>query len=283
MEHRIIKVFIFLFGLHLFPTIAFAQTDSLVKIERIFYDTRIVNGHSVEVNEANDLKFIIAHRFGKLNGGFYELFGLDQATLRMGLDYGLTNWLTLGIGRSSFEKTYDAYFKTAIVKQKSGKNSSPVALSFFSSISLKGQKWADTSRINYFTSRLTYAFQFQIARSFGERLSLQIMPSLIHRNLVATSTDHHDVFSLGFASKIKLSKKISINAEYYYLLPSQLDNDYRNSLAIGFDINTGGHVFQLHFGNSRGMIEKFFITETTGKWTKGDVFFGFNITRSFSL
>ena len=105
----------------------------------------------------------------------------------------------------------------------------------------------------------------------------------MHRNLVATIEEENDVFALGVAGRIKLSKRTSLTVEYIYVLPGQLAEQYRNSLSIGFDIETGGHVFQLHFTNSTSMIEKGFVTETIGNWADGDIHFGFNISRTFSV
>ncbi|NNE54768.1 MAG: hypothetical protein HKN32_02015, partial [Flavobacteriales bacterium] len=210
-------------------------------------------------------------------------FGLDQSTIRLGLDYGLSNNLTVGIGRSSFEKTVDGFIKYKLLHQKSGEQNMPVSVTAFSSIAINGLRYSDPERENYFTSRLFYAYQLLIARKFSDRFSLQVMPSMVHRNLVPAPEVAHDVFALGGAFRFQLTKQVSIQSEYYYTLPGQLEPGRTNSLAIGVDIETKGHVFQLHFSNSRGMIEKFFIAETFGDWTMGDIYFGFNISRDWRL
>jgi hypothetical protein len=122
-----------------------------------------------------------------------------------------------------------------------------------------------------------------IGRKFSNGFSFQVSPSLVHRNLVATHEESNNVYALGFAGRVKLNKRLSINAEYIYVFPDQLAEEYRNSLSIGFDIETGGHVFQLHFTNSTSMIEKGFIAETVGNWADGGVHFGFNISRVFNV
>jgi len=248
-----------------------------------FKANRIINLHSVENTAKGVLDIKISHRFGFLSGGFSELFGLDQATIRIGGDYGITNRLMVGFGRSSFEKTYDGFLKYKILKQSSGAKSMPVTASFMASTAIKTIPFRDPDRENYFSSRLYYVFQGLIGRKINESLSLQVSPTVVHRNLVRTRTESNDVFSLGLGGRIKLNKRTSLNAEYIYVIPDQLAQGYRNSFSLGFDIETGGHVFQLHFTNSTSMIEKGFITETTANWFDGDIHFGFNVSRVFTV
>lgn len=256
-----------------------------------FKTSRLINGHSIENAAAGVLDFKISHRFGMVNKGGYELFGLDQATMRMGLDYGISDRLMIGVGRSTFQKQYDALGKFKILRQsKGGRWSSPISVSAVSTVMLKTLKWEDPTRKNYYTSRLSFAHQLIIARKFSEGLSLQLMPSFVHYNLAQGATDPNDIFAMGVGGRIKLSKRLSFNAEYYHVLPlSFVEGEgymipgTKNSLAVGFDIETGGHVFQLHFTNSTGMTEKTFITETTGDFFKGDIHFGFNVSRVFTI
>ena len=162
----------------------------------------------------------------------------------------------------------------------------PVSVSIFTSAALTSVKWPDPERTNYFSSRLSYTTQVLIARKFSQGFSLQISPSFIHRNLVATEIDPNDLWAIGAGGRIKLTKRTSINAEYYYLNNNSrnyMSQPVYNPLSVGFDIETGGHVFQLIFTNSLAMIEKGFIGETTGRWLKGDIHFGFNISRVFTL
>lgn len=256
-----------------------------------FKTSRLINGHSIENAAAGVLDLKISHRFGMVNKGAYEFFGLDQATMRLGLDYGISNRLMIGVGHSTFQKQYDAFGKFKILRQsKGGHGSSPISISAVSSIMLNTLKWEDPTRKNFYTSRLAFAHQLIIARKFSEGLSMQLMPSMVHYNIVNEVSLPNDIFALGVGGRIKLSKRLSFNAEYYYVLPVSIvpGEDYmlpgtKNSLAVGFDIETGGHVFQLHFTNSTGMTEKTFITETTGDFFKGDIHFGFNVSRVFTI
>jgi hypothetical protein len=251
--------------------------------EGTFHTTRLINGHSIENLNAGILDMKISHRFGQLNGGFYQLFGLDNASMRWGLDYGVTPRLMVGLGRSTYQKQYDAFFKYKILRQSEGDQAMPLSVSVMSSIMLNSLKWEDPNRKNYFTSRLYYAFQILAARKFSEGTSLQIMPTMIHYNLVRNATDKNDLFALGIGGRQRITKRVSINAEYYYQLPGYKMAGTTNSFSLGFDIETGGHVFQLHFTNSPGMTERTFVSETFGTWPNGDILFGFNISRLFSI
>jgi len=254
-------------------------------ITATFKSTRIINGHSIERMPEGQLDFRISHRFGQLNSGAYNLWGLDQANIHLSLEYGITNWVMAGIGRGTYEKTFDGFLKFSILRQSKGKRNIPVAVSYLASAALNSLKW-DKAEDLYFWDRISYVHQLLIGRKFNERFSLEINPTFVHRNLVATELDPNDLFSLGAGARLKLTKRISFNIEYYYVIPPR--NDYQstvtyNPLSVGFDIETGGHVFQIHITNSLAMIEKGFIGETTGEWLDGGIHIGFNISRVFAL
>lgn len=248
-----------------------------------FKTTRIVNGQSIENPPHGELKFVISHHFGRLNEGAYNFFGLDQSTIRLGLEYGVTERLSLSVGRSSFEKTFDGFAKFKILRQSSGAKNMPVSLSAFSGIYLNSLEWRYPERENYFTSRLSYVYQILIARKFSNFFSFQLTPTLVHKNLVPEIADPNDIFALGAGGRIRLTNRVTFNAEYYHLFTEKTASDFNNMLSLGFDLETGGHIFQLHFTNAQPMFERAFITETTGDWLKGDIYFGFNIVRVFSI
>jgi|TARA_B110000240_G_scaffold99068_1_gene112246 hypothetical protein len=249
-------------------------------VSATFKGTRIVNGHSIENRKNKELEFIISHRFGRVNTGFEELFGLDQANIRFALEYGLTDDLTVGLGRSSFEKTYDGYLKYSLLKQKTGVNAFPFAVSLFGSIAAKSQK-AIPGEERTFAESLFYVGQVLIAKKVNSSLSVQLTPTYVHRNLVAIDADPHDIFALGFGTRVKVSKRVSLNAEYYQQFDKLESINARNSLAFGVDIESGGHVFQIILSNAITMVEKSFITETTGNFFGGDIHLGFNLSRTF--
>ena len=249
-------------------------------VSATFKGTRIVNGHSIENRKNKELEFIISHRFGRVNTGFEELFGLDQANIRFALEYGLTDDLTAGLGRSSFEKTYDGYLKYSLLKQKTGANAFPFAVSLFGSIAAKSQK-AIAGNERTFAESLFYVGQVLVAKKVNSSLSIQVTPTYVHRNLATIAADPHDIFALGFGTRVKLSKRVSLNAEYYQQFQNLTSINARNSLAFGVDIETGGHVFQIILSNAITMVEKSFITETTGNFFGGDIHLGFNLSRTF--
>jgi hypothetical protein len=255
------------------------QTDQIVTAT--FKGTRILNGHSIENRKDKELEFLISHRFGRVNLGFDELFGLDQSNIRFALEYGLNDDITIGLGRSSYEKTYDSFMKYSLLKQKKGVNSFPFAVSLFGSVAVKTLKDFDPSDKRTFAESLFYVGQVLIARKVNSSFSFQLTPTYVHRNTVRINEDPHDIFALGLGTRIKLNKRVSLNSEYYYAMDESKSINARNSLAFGVDIETGGHVFQLILSNAITMIEKSFITETTDDFFAGDIHFGFNISRTF--
>jgi len=280
----------------LIPVFGFAQDDLMNLLDQntpentnyttaTFKSTRIMNGHSVEKMPPGQLDFRISHRFGPVNSGAYNMWGLDQSNIHFSLEYGILKWLMVGVGRGSYEKTFDGFAKFTILRQSTGLREVPVSVSAFSSVVLKTLKPTNTERTNYFSSNLSYSAQVLVARKFNQSFSLQLTPSYVHRNLVQTELDPNDLVAIGAGGRLKLSKRISFNAEYYYLINSKtnISEQIYDPLTIGFDIETGGHVFQLLLTNSIHMIEPGFIGETTGSWGKGDIRLGFNISRVFNL
>ena len=290
------KLFL-LFALIIFSVYLYGQDDLMNLLNQntvpeinyttaTFKSTRIMNGHSIERMPPGQLDFRISHRFGTVNSGAYNFFGMDQANIHLSLEYGIFKWMMIGIGRGSYEKTFDGFTKFSILRQSTGGKEMPVSLSLFTSAALNSLKWSDPARKNYFSSRLSYTAQVLVARKFNQSFSFQLTPSYVHRNLVATELDPNDLYAMGAGGRIKLTKRISVNGEYYYLINA--NNKYMsqavyNPLSVGFDLETGGHVFQIILTNSVAMIEKGFIGETTGQWKKGDIHIGFNISRVFTL
>ena len=272
-------------------TSLWAQDDVLSMLEddvdpyvtSLFKTTRIVNGHSVEQTHRGVLDFRINHRFGFINSGADDLFGLDNASARIGFDYGLTDRWQIGLGRSGFNKLFDFHTKYKLLRQSTENTGSPVTMSLLAEAEITTIKYPDPARNDDFNSRLDYAGSLLIARKFSESLTLQVSPTWVHRNLVETAAEFNDIFSLGLGGRIKLSKRLAFNVEYFYVSKNQLADIYKSSIAVGFDVETGGHVFQLDFTNSTAMVYNGFIGETTGSFFDGDIHFGFNISRVFTL
>ncbi|MBW1296485.1 DUF5777 family beta-barrel protein [Aquimarina litoralis] len=248
-----------------------------------FKGTRILNGHSVENRKKGTLEFLISHRFGRVNLGADELYGLDQSNIRFAFEYGVTDNLMIGVGRSSFDKTYDGFVKYKFLKQSTGKKAFPFTATLFSSLAYRTLKDFDPENEPTFSQKLSYVTQILIARKFSSAFSLQITPTYIHRNSVKINDDPHGIFAVGVGSRVKITKRISVNGEYYYTANPLKSIDASNSLAFGVDIETGGHVFQIILSNSITMIEKSFITESTDDFFEGDIHLGFNISRAFQI
>lgn len=247
-----------------------------------FKATHLINAQTIESAAAGNLNFVIQHRFGQLNSGSYNFFGLDNATLRLGLDYGITDRLNVGIGRSSYLKTFDAYLKYKLLRQTEGAGM-PVSVSVLGTVTDYTQNIAgkDYLTMKY---RTAYSAQLLIARKITSALSLQVMPTYLHYNLVPTAADKNDLFAVGVGGRLKFTKRMSIDAEYNILPTGQVvSSKVYNSFSLGWDIETGGHVFQLVFSNSQSMLETQYLAQTTGTWGKGDIYFGFNISRNFNL
>lgn len=245
-----------------------------------FYSTRLVNSHTVEITGKGSMDFRINHRFAPLNLGFYDMFGLDFASMRMGFDFGIVKDLMVGIGRTTFNKEYDGFIKYRLMHQTTD-GRLPFSIALLGAMAYKNVKMDPSLKVTG-SDRIYLTAQLLVARKLNEHTSVQISPTYTHYNRILGFTGGGtDLFSLGFLARQKISKRISINAEYF-LQTTRFNGTY-DPLSVGVDIGTGGHVFQLHFTNSTGMNEHSFIHETTGSWGNGDIRWGFNISRIFFI
>ena len=283
-------------GLLALASPARAQTDLLQDLEKqtadstrrevvaaTFKGTHIINSQSIETPGQGTLAFLIQHRFGTLNSGAYNFFGLDQAVLRLSFEYGLTNRLAVGIGRTNIEKTFDGFLKYRALQQTTGARPMPVSVTLFASGAITTLKFGTQPTERTTASRLDYTYQVLIARKVSPGLSVQLMPTLIHRNYVALTGMQNDVYSIGGGLRQKLTKRLALTADYFYVLPGYAADHFYNALGAGLDIETGGHVFQLHVTNAQGMTEKFFVPQTNGDFFNGDIYFGFTVARNFTV
>ncbi len=259
-------------------------------VDATFKGTRLINMQTNETPAPGVLQFMFLHRFGAINDDFlYNFFGLDNAIVRLGLDYAFNDWLNVGIGRSSNNKTTDGFVKLNLLRQKRGAQPFPVSVTWYSA----GFLSMDRNRNFDLTSdRLTYVHQLIIARKMNKSISLMLTPSVVHFNLTREAAQPNTVGVLAMGGRFKINQRIAITAEY----APQLANpnfrtgsdgqriDYQNGLSIGVDIETGGHVFQLHLTNSRSIIDPDWMAgPATGNWLDGDIYFGFNISRVFTV
>lgn len=247
-------------------------------VTSVFKGLKIVNLESTKLAAQGDLYFVIAHRFSSIQGGFKDLFGLDGAQIRFSFIYGITDGLTASISRSSMEKTYDATAKLKIKNQE--KNGFPFSIVAFGAVAYKSAD-PDPSYVNFTNEqRFNYLAELLISRKMNDKLSLQIAPIYWHENFTPFENQENSQYALGLGGRYKLSKRWTLNLDYVAHGNRAVENRFQNPLSIGFDIETGGHVFQLHFTNAQQMNDTGFLN-ANGDWSGGDVFFGFNLLRVF--
>ncbi|MBE7172149.1 MAG: hypothetical protein INR73_16295 [Williamsia sp.] len=252
------------------------------KVAYAFKSTRVINAHSIEMLAKGNLDFRILHRFSRVNTGVDQWFGLDGASMRMSFDYGLSNDAMVGIGRSTYRKEIDGFVKARFLQQTTG---GVHAIPFSLVIAAGSTIWTGASPTSVKPStsdRTSYYLQLLIGRKFSDRFSFQLSPMYLRRNMVDRPTEDFSLFALGGGARFKVSNRIAFTADYHHAL-SGIPSANTDPLSVGVDIETGGHVFQLHFTNAVGMNERAYITETTDKFFKGDVRFGFNLSRMFNV
>ncbi|WP_396155693.1 DUF5777 family beta-barrel protein [Flavobacterium macrobrachii] len=273
--------------LFLFPVSLFAQDDLLneidavstekSKVESAFKGLKIVNLESTKLAAKGDLYFIVAHRFGSIKDGFEGFYGLDNANTQIKFVYGLTDWFTVSGARS--ELAYDFSGKILIKNQE--RDGFPLAIVAFGSLGLNNTLKESLYPKMTFENRLIYVSQILISKKFSDNLSLELAPTFFHENFVLDDNQENSQLAVGLGGRYKFAKRWSLNIDYAAHLNRANNSPFKNPLSIGVDIETGGHVFQMHFSSSQGIHEAGFLGNSTGDWTKGDVFFGFNLLRVF--
>jgi len=296
MKIKIVLLLIFSF----FFFTSFSQTDLLDIADQqkpktkdftiaTFKYTRLINTHTSETLGKRTLDVLIQHRFGDINSGGINLWGLDgPANIRLAMEYSTNGRLMFGLGRSSYEKMFDGFLKFRLLRQTTD-GAMPLSVTLFSGMYYIAQKDVNKQsngfdRYQYTTNRLSFVNQIIIARKFSSRFSLQITPIYIHFNQVEKIRDRNDSYAIATALRFKLTKRLALTSEYVLRLSDKYDEDkFYDSFGLGFDIETGGHVFQIHLTNSFGIVENQFIPYTKSKWNNAGIRLGFNISRVFSI
>lgn len=288
-----------LFTLLFLPFSLFAQDDLLsdidtvqanVKVESAFKSLKIINLESTKLASKGDFYFIVAHRFDYFKNGFDDFFGLDNANTQLKFLYGVNDWLTVHVARSGFQETYDLAAKYQLKSQI--KDGFPFTIVGFNSVAVNTELKDEDYPNMKFENRLSYVTQLLISRKFSDKLSLQIAPSYFHENTLRDILDEdnqailpnpqdNSQFAIGLGGRYKLTSRWSVNVDYAAHLNRASQSIYRNPLSIGVDLETGGHVFQMHFTNARAMHESGFLGQTSGDWSEGEIAFGFNLVRVF--
>lgn len=271
----------------LLPFTMFAQEDLLKdvdsastqksKVESAFKALKIVNIESTKLASKGDLYFIVAHRFGSVKDGFEGAYGLDNAVTQLKFVYGLTDWLTISGARS--EPAYDFSGKFLLKSQET--NGFPLAIAAFTSLAFNNTLKENVYPKMKFEDRLIYVAQLLVSRKVNNNLSLEVAPTFFHENFVTDDNQDNSQYAVGVGGRYKFAKRWSVNVDYAAHLNRSSTSPYKDPLSIGVDLDTGGHVFQMHFSSSQGIHEAGFLGNTTGDWGKGDIFFGFNLLRVF--
>lgn len=286
--------------LFIVPFFVFSQDDLLDelnddsevdnRVTSVFKSLKVVNFESTKLANKKDFYLIISHRFGSVKNGIDDFFGLDQAVTQFKFIYGINDWLNLGVARSSNQKKYGLHAKYRLKYQETG--GFPVTIVGYNLITANTALKDDVYPNINFEDRLSYTTQILISRKFNDNLSLLLAPSYVHENLATRSyveengttnvyDEENNQFAIGVGGRYKISKRVSINIDYGIHLNRNSNSVYNNPLSIGADIETGGHVFQVHFTNAQAMFEEGFISQAQGDWSDGDFFFGFNLIRVF--
>ena len=250
-----------------------------------FKSSRILNGLSIENLQKNGLDLRIAHRFAELNTTENNFLGFDEASTYFGFYYGITDRINVGIARATYNQTNYGFVRYALLQQGSGEKNMPISLVITSCVNYTSKEYSDSQRDEDFVSRFDYTYQLLIGRKFSDRISLQLSPTMVHRNLVETREEDNDLFALGVGGRILITSRVAFNVEYYWVINNagRYGYDFYDPVALGFDIQLGSHVFQLMVTNVAAMTENKFIGETTLNFFDGDMRFGFNISQIFTL
>ncbi len=282
MKFKILIIFI------CFTYFGFAQDDLLSEIDdegesstavsSVFKGLKIINFESTKLVGKGGFYFVVSHRFGSVKNGFENLFGLDEAVTHLNFIYGLTEGINLSASRSSNQKIYELASKFRIIKQS---ERFPFSVVGYTSVLANTALSTDNLPKLEFKHRLSYVAQLLISRKVNNKLSLQFTPTFFHDNYVVNDLQDNSQYGLIFGGRYKIGKRWSFNLEYGAHLNRAKNSLYNNPLSLGFDLETGGHVFQLHFTNSQFMNANGVMGNSTGDWFEGDFYFGFNISRSF--
>lgn len=267
-------------------TMSYSQDDLLKSLDSTqvedtystatFKALQLVTLQTTKMAAKKEFYFVVSHRFGSVKDGFDSFFGLDNATTKLGGIYGVTDWLSVSLSRHTLNKMYETGLKYRMARQS---DNFPVDIVGYSVADINTFLEKEQYPRLEFKDRMTYVQQLLISRKIGQKLSLELVPSFIHKNLYNPDIERDNQFSFGGGGRYKITKRLSVNLEYMHNFDKP--EFYKNPLSVGLDVETGGHVFQLIFTNSQSMSESGYLTNASGNWGKGDFFFGFNLYRVF--
>ena len=258
------------------------DTDSIAKKEIAtagFKGLQVCTMQSTKLASKGEWYFLVAHRFGDLTEGFDNFFGLDNALTKIGGLYGATDWLTLGLSRQTYNRIYELTIKYKFANQEV--NGFPVSIVGYNTMDINSNLSEDEFPYLKTSNRFAFSSQLLISRKFSNAFSLELNPIFIRKNLYETLFEKADNFLLAIGGRHKVSKRISLNAEYAFRLNAKETSFYHNPVTVGMDVETGGHLFQLVFSNSQPMNDVSYFTNATGITDGKGIYFGFNLYRVF--
>ncbi|HLT33334.1 MAG TPA: DUF5777 family beta-barrel protein [Aquaticitalea sp.] len=271
------------------PFLIFSQDDLLAEIDvdsiqnnytiATFKGLKIVNFESTKLVAKKELTLVVSHRFGSIENGFDSFFGLDDAVTRLNFIYGITDGFNISVSRSSFQKIYESAIKYRIARQS--ENGFPFTLVGYHSLFINTALEKDNLPKLEFKHRLGYTTQLLISRKLNTNLSVELAPTYFHDNYVTIDSQDNSQFAIGLGGRYKLGKRWSLNMDYGWHWNRAENSPFKNPLSFGVDLETGGHVFQMHFTNAQAMNTNGFLGQATGDWSDGDIYFGFNLSRVF--
>ena len=273
----------------LFTVLLFSQDDLLSEIDTatetplfasaVFKGLKVINFESTKLVAKGGFNFIVSHRFGTVKNGFQNLFGLDEAVTHLNFVYGLSDHINISASRSSNQKIYEVASKFRLVNQQAGKM--PFTVVGYTSLLANTALDTDNLPKLEFKHRLSYVAQLLVSRKMNKNLSFILSPTFFHDNYLTDDFQENSQYGVGFGGRYKLGKRWSLNTEYGVHLNRSKNSLYKNPFSVGVDLETGGHVFQLLFTNSQSMNTNGVFGTSTGEWRESDVYFGFNLARSF--
>ena len=283
MKHTLTSLFLF------FSVLLFSQEDLLSEIDTdnqapvyasaVFKGLKVLNFESTKLVAKGGFNFIVSHRFGTVKNGFENLFGLDEAVTHLNFVYGISDHFNVSASRSSNQKIYELATKFRLARQQEGKL--PFTMVGYTSVLANTALDTDNLPKLRFEHRLSYVGQLLISRKITKELSLLVAPTFFHDNYVIDNSQDNSQYAVALGGRYKLGSRWSVNMEYGMHLNRSSTSLYNNPFSIGVDLETGGHIFQLHFTNSQSMNTNGVFGTSTGDWAEGDVYFGFNLARSF--
>lgn len=279
-----------------------AQEESESYPVSTFESNYLVNDQTTVVFDKKTLGFEIQHKFGTVENGISDLWGMYGAgtNIRLALEYVPVKNLQIGAGITKEKMYTDLNAKYSILQQSSD-GKMPLSLAVYGVLAVDGRNESafETGKTHHsgqgtaeysmsFTDRWSYFSQIMVSRKFNEWLSLQAGGSFTHYNLVGKK-DNHDLFGVHALGRVKISPQSALTINYNQPLKIQSISeqtvmpDYTPNIALGWQISTFTHAFQLYVSNSSSMLPQESMMFNRAKFDMKGIAIGFTITRIWAF